>query len=295
MPGVIAVTTPTGTVGRHVTAMLIRAGVRPRVLVRDKAKLEHPDFVDAVEVDLTDADGVARATEGVDALYWVTPADFTAPDPLAHYAALADVAANAIATNGIARTVLQSSVGAERRHGAGEIDGLAATELRLEAVAPAITHLRCGYFFSNLLFQEDSLEAGTIPILQPPDAPMPWVDPRDIAEVATHRLLNPAWSGRHVQAVHGPEDLSWNDVTRRLEDVLGANVDATQIPDDEMREMLAESGMTEAQVEAMVGMTIGLRDDFTPEQPRDATTTTPSTLAAWLYVTFVQDGRAEEA
>ena len=36
----IAVTTPTGNVGRHVVTGLIRAGVRPLVLVRDPARLD---------------------------------------------------------------------------------------------------------------------------------------------------------------------------------------------------------------------------------------------------------------
>ncbi len=33
-------------------------------------------------------------------------------------------------------------------------------------------------------------------------------------------------------------------------------------------------------------MSTGLRDDFTPEQARDATTTTPTNLAAWAYDTL---------
>lgn len=279
--GVIAVTTPTGNVGRHVTAMLIRAGVRPRVLVRDASRLEHADHVDAVEVDLTDADAVAHATEGVDALYWVTPASFMSPDPLADYARYADVAAHAIATNGIARTVLQSSVGAEVRRGAGEIDGLAATELRLEEVAPAITHLRCGYFFVNLLHQGEDIANGTLPIIVPTGFKMPWVAPRDIAEVATHRLLNPDWTGRHVQAVHGPADLSWDEVAEILTEAVGHEVRAQQIPDEALRDGLAQAGMNDQQIDALMGMSTGLRDGFTPEQPRDATTTTPTTLRAW--------------
>ena len=36
----IAVTTPTGHVGREVVAMLVRAGLRPRVLVRDPDRLD---------------------------------------------------------------------------------------------------------------------------------------------------------------------------------------------------------------------------------------------------------------
>lgn len=279
----IAVTTPTGNVGRHVTAMLVRAGVRPRVLVRDPSKLgELGAYADAVETDLADADAVARATEGVDALFWVTPASFLSPDPLADYARYADVAAHAIQANGIARTVFQSSVGAELREGAGEIDGLAATELKLEQVAPAITHLRNGFFFVNLLHQLDDIERGTLPISLPTDFAMPWVDPRDIAEVATARLLNPDWTGRHVQAVHGPEDLSWDDVARILTEATGHPVKAEQVPDEAMRDGLAQAGMNERQVDALMGMSTGLREGFTPEQPRDLTTTTPTTLRAFV-------------
>ncbi|MGW7620494.1 NAD(P)H-binding protein, partial [Streptomyces antimycoticus] len=68
----IAVTTPTGNVGRHVVATLVRAGVRPRVLLRDPARLapEVRDAVDAVPVDQYDADAVVAATTDIDALFW---------------------------------------------------------------------------------------------------------------------------------------------------------------------------------------------------------------------------------
>ncbi|MYR58510.1 NAD(P)H-binding protein, partial [Streptomyces sp. SID625] len=53
----VVVTTPTGHVGSRVVRLLLQAGVRPRVLVRDPARLE-PDVrerVDARRGDLTDA------------------------------------------------------------------------------------------------------------------------------------------------------------------------------------------------------------------------------------------------
>jgi hypothetical protein len=40
------------------------------------------------------------------------------------------------------------------------------------------------------------------------DDPMPWVDPRDIATVATLRLLAGDRTGRQVRAVRGPADLT---------------------------------------------------------------------------------------
>ena len=42
-----------------------------------------------------------------------------------------------------------------------------------------------------------------------------------------------------------------------------------------MRDLLRQAGMTESLVEAVVGMSTGLRNGFTPEQPRTFASTTP--------------------
>ncbi|WP_231928223.1 Rossmann-fold NAD(P)-binding domain-containing protein [Devriesea agamarum] len=147
--------------------------------------------------------------------------------------------------------MFQSSVGAEKRHGVGEIDGLAATEVALDALASDVTHLRCGYFFTNLLLSLEDVRQGRLRTVLPLRQRLSWVAPRDIAEVAALTLLNTSWHGRRVQAVHGPLDLSWNDVAKLLTDQTG------------------------------------LRDDFHPEQPRTATSTTPTQLAGWIHDTLL--------
>ncbi|MCY1059605.1 NAD(P)H-binding protein [Nannocystis sp. SCPEA4] len=280
----IVVTTPTGHVGSRVTRMLVQAGERPTVLARDAGRLEPGlrERVDVVEVDLLDADAVVAATRRGSTLYWVAPS-IGADDPLEGYARLAATLVRAVRENAIARVVFQSSVGAEKRHGAGDIDGLAATEVALDGLGVAVTHLRCGYFFTNLLHELESLRRGVLTTAKPLDEPMPWVDPRDIGEVAAARLLSPNWTGRHVQAVHGPRDLSFAAVAQVLSEALGRRIEAVQISDDEVRSALAQTGMTEAQVEAIVGMTAGLREDFVPENPRTFATTTPTTLGSWAW------------
>ncbi|MFJ7206167.1 NAD(P)H-binding protein [Streptomyces sp. NPDC098789] len=284
----IAVTTPTGNVGRHVVTTLVRAGVRPRVLLRDPGRLA-PGIraeVDAVRVDQYDADAVAVATRGVDALFWVDPTT-GGQDPLADYARATSSVVRAVTENGIGRVVFQSGVGAEKRHGAGEIDGLAHTETALDAVAAGagvdIAHLRCGYFFTNLELQLDALRAGTLQVVLPLDQPMAWVAPRDIAEVAATLLLSPAWSGRRVQAVHGPADLTWGQVADILTTATGRPIDVERTTDGAMRTRLREAGMTDGLVEAVLGMSTGLREGFVPEQPRTVRTTTPTPLAAWAH------------
>ena len=279
----IAVTTPTGNVGRHVVTGLIRAGVRPVVLVRDRKRLDQTlfEWIDPIEVDQTDGEAVVAATAGVDALYWVDPPT-EAADPIAEYVRVGNIAAHAVTTNNVGRVVFQSSIGAELRTGAGEIDGLAATELALDATGASVLHLRCGFFFSNLVLLLDAVRGGTIPVVLPVDQPMAWVAPRDIAEVAVSRLLSTDWSGRQVQAVHGPADLTWSQAADIVTAYTGHPVRAERIPDDEMRKILSSSGMGSGLVEAVMGMSTGMRDDFTPEQTRTPQTTTDTTLAAWV-------------
>jgi uncharacterized protein YbjT (DUF2867 family) len=278
----IVVTTPTGNVGTRVVRLLIQAGARPTLLLRHPEKLDPPtrERVDTVQGDQRDEDVVLAATEGADALYWVAPPTDD-PDPTEAFARMGAIAARAVRENGIARTVFQSSIGAEKRSGAGEIDGLARTEELLDGTGASVLHLRCGYFFTNL--DPGSLEDGVLRVGWPVDAPMAWVDPRDIGDVAAARLLSTAWDGRHVQAVHGPEDLSFAQVASIVAEVTGRPLRAEQVPDDEIRSGLRAAGLGDAAVEAIVGMAAGLRENFVPEDERSILTTTPTTLAAWAY------------
>lgn len=279
----IAITTPNGNVGQHLTRMLVRAGIRPLLLARHPGSIDAAllPYVDVAQADSQNAEEVSAATRGVDAIYWVDPSAMS-DDPLGDYALATAALVRAIEENGIRRVVFQSSVGAEKRHGVGEIDGLATTEVALDALDIDVTHLRCGYFFSNLLLSVESLRAGQLTTVLPLDARMPWVAPRDIAQVAALTLLNGDWTGRRVQAVHGPEDLSWAEVASLLSQELGREVIAVRISDEEMRHGLLDAGMPEAMADAVLGMSTGMRDGFVPEQERTVATTTPTGLRAWV-------------
>ena len=279
----IAVTTPKGNVGHHLTRMLVRAGVRPLLLTRHPEHLPESlaQYVDVACADSRDADQVIAATRGIDAIYWVDP-PAESMDPMTCYAQATHAIAAAVTQNGIARVVFQSSVGAEKRHGAGEIDGLAATEVALDKLDIDVTHLRCGYFFTNLLLDIESVKNGRLQTVLPLDAPMSWVAPRDIAEVAATTLLNPGWEGQRVQAVHGPEDLSWSQVAQILKNELNRDIVVQRVADTEMYRHYLTLGMPAAMADAVLGMSTGLRDDFVPEQRRSVATTTPTTLRTWI-------------
>ncbi|WP_067818940.1 NmrA family NAD(P)-binding protein [Actinomadura kijaniata] len=280
----IVVTTPTGHVGSRVLRLLLQAGVRPRVLVRDPARLDAAtrERVEVRRGDLTDAAFVREATAGTRTVFWVDPTPHTVEDPVGTSRRTASGLVEAARAGDVARVVLLSSVGAERRRGAGHIDALAWIEERLDATAADTLHLRCGHFFTNLLMDLDGLARGELTTSVPPDRPLPWVDPRDVGEVVAARLLNDGWKGHLVQAVHGPEDLTYEQVARILTEVLDRPVRLRAVGDDDLRAALRSAGLPPGAVEGIVGMTAGTRD-LVPEQPRDVVTTTPTTLAAWAY------------
>ena len=84
-----------------------------------------------------------------------------------------------------------------------------------------------------------------------------------------------------MQAVHGPADLTWTEAAAALSAATGRPIEARQITDDDERAALRAAGMSEVAVEGILGMSIGRRDGFVPEQPRSLLTTTPTSLAAW--------------
>jgi uncharacterized protein YbjT (DUF2867 family) len=288
----IAVTAPTGRVGSRVARLLVQAGVRPAVLVRDPGRLDPGlrDHVDVRRGDLTDAGFVDAATADVEALLFVVPEELTAADPRAVMDRITTVGAAAVRARRIPRVVLLSSVGAERGvgvrqgvgvergEGVGLIDGLAYAERELATTGAALTVLRSGYYFSNLAGQ---LNGDVLTTTMVPDVPLPWVDPRDVGEVAAARLLSRDWAGNQVQAVHGPVDLTWREVAGILSAVLRREIRLSVIGDDELRASLIGAGMSPAAAEGVVGMTAGTRDGFEAEQPRTFLSTTPTSLHAW--------------
>ncbi len=133
---------------------------------------------------------------------------------------------------------------------------------------------------TNLLQDLDGLRAGWLTTTWPLEAPMPWVDPRDIAAVAAVRLLADDWTAS-TGAVHGPADSTWTQAAAALSTATGRSIEARRITGGEQRAALRDAGVSDVAVEGIIGMNIGKREGFTPEQPRSLLTTTPGTLAGW--------------
>ncbi|WP_329200351.1 MULTISPECIES: NmrA family NAD(P)-binding protein [unclassified Streptomyces] len=241
-----------------------------------------PARVDVRRGDLTDAGFVRDAVAGARTVFWVDPTPHTAPDPIGTSLETAAPLVEAARAGDVGRVALLSSIGAEKRHGVGHIDALAGIETELDATGTDVLHLRCAYFFTNLLLDLEGLSRGVLNTAFDPEHPMPWVDPRDVADVVAVRLLNDGWRGRTVQAVHGPEDLTFHQVARILTEALGRTVRLDQVGEDALRDTLRAAGLTAPAVEGIVGMSAG-SSGLVPEQPRDLLTTTPTRLGGWAH------------
>jgi uncharacterized protein YbjT (DUF2867 family) len=280
----IVVSTPTGNIGSRVVHVLIQAGVSPTLLVRDPSRL--PDAVRAASVvkqgDLADASFVKEATQGADALFWLIPTNYASADPVGSILEMGRVAAAAMRENAIGRTVFLSSSGAEGR-GNNLIGALGQVEEMLNATGRPVLHLRPGYLFTNLLTSLEEIQAGVLTTTTPLDHKAGWNDPRDVGEIAAARLLFESWSGQSVQAIGGPEDLSYAEVAAIVSGAVGSKIEAVRITDHEQRQALVGAGLPGPVVEALVELSRSIAGIKESHLGRGYVSTTPTTLGAWSY------------
>ena len=289
----IAVTTPTGHVGSAVADFLLDFGgdIRVKLLGRRPEKLTRLSQrgAEIVVGSQDDADFLVDATQDVDALLWVTPPGYGSDDVRAFQNRLGKAAAIAIRTNQISRVVNLSSIGAQLASGVGPISGLHDVEQRLDEVTGDITHLRPGFFFENLLRQLDAIarsDSFSLPLSG--SKPFPMIATRDIAMVAAKRLADPKWSGRTIRELHGPADLSFDQVAEVLSDALGRKIVFVRCDPEEARQALLNNALSENVADLMLEMydaadTGRLRTI----QPRSAATTTPTMLAQFVHEVIV--------
>jgi uncharacterized protein YbjT (DUF2867 family) len=289
----IAVTTPTGHVGKCVAERLLDYGgdLRVKVLGRRPAKMR-PFINRGAEMGVgsqDDADYLTRETKDVDALFWVTPPGYGSDNVRAYQNRVAKAAATAIRNNRIPRVVNLSSIGADVELGAGPISGLHDVEHLLDEAGSDIMHLRPGFFFENLLRQTEAIRNwGRISLPLSGTTRFPMIATRDIGHAAAEKLTNPAWIGHHVCELHGPADLCFNEVAQILTDALNRKIVYIKCDPQEMRQHLLEAAMSENVADSMLDMYAAVDSGKVKAlQPRSAETATPTTLAEFAHDTLL--------
>jgi uncharacterized protein YbjT (DUF2867 family) len=195
----IVINTPTSHIGRALATLLLDAGEVVTVLSRDKGKVEdlrkRGAFV--IEGSFEDATLLAKALEGAEALFWLTPPP-ARPDYYAWATKCAKQAATIAKRAGARRAVVLSSMGAHTGPGTGAVGPAREMENDFEALLPAVVSLRPGIFMENFLLSAGMIaNAGQMFLPIPTGKRWPLVATADIAAKAACWLLDRSWSGHH--------------------------------------------------------------------------------------------------
>lgn len=282
----IAIATPTGNTGALIAQQLIAAGANVSVLVRDPDQLNDVIRRHAAvfQGSLDDHEFVVRATQGAEALYWLTPNNFGASNFRAWQRQVGEAAAAAIQANQIPHVVNLSSNGAHLPDGMGPISGLYDVEQMFNRVAPNLIHLRPGLFMENYLMQLKPIgSANSVFLPIAGERRLAMIATQDIAATATQLLLHRDWQGQSVLGLHGSTDLSFDEAAAILSQLLNRSITHVAITLDQLRESLLQNGASENVADAYVQMWTMLADpNYAPAEPRTSKTTTPTSFAQFV-------------
>jgi uncharacterized protein YbjT (DUF2867 family) len=227
------VTGATGNVGGLVVDRLLDRGERPRILARDeaKARARFGQRVDVFTGDLADISTLAPPLRGVDALLLLN----SGPELAARDAAAAAAAKSA----GVSHLVKLSSYDAGENVGTGiwHLQG----ENAIRAAGIPFTFVRPSGFMSNALFWAKPIHAEGVVRGCTGDGKIPFIHPRDIADVATEALLSSSLHGKTL-TITGPEALSYAEMLAKIGRVIGKQLRHESISEDEESRKMERMG-----------------------------------------------------
>ena len=285
----IVVTTPTGRIGRHVLAQLVTAGEPVRAVARDRTRIE-PGLLakaDVVEGSIDDAAIVDKALNGAEAVFWCIPESSRMADVREYYLGFARPFVAALTSSKIRRVVFVSSGGRGRAKNAGPISAVFTVEGLLEATGVHLRALRCGSFMENMLHQVEPLRRQGM-FFYPIDGNMaiPTCAARDIGARAVRLLGDRSWTGQAGTGVHGPADLSFNEMAGVMSKVLGRPIRFQEVPEPAYKATLVEHGQSEAFAQGLVDMFREIAEGIHAADPRTPESTTPTTFEEWCADTL---------
>ena len=273
----ILVTAAGGTVGSAVVAELRAAGqpVRAGYHSADKARAAAISGQDAVALDLTDPGTLPPALAGVETVFLVSA---TGQDQTAHELAVVDAALRA----GVRRVVKLSVWRADE-----QLTPIARlhrpAEEALERSRLAWTFLRPNFYMQNFSRQMAASIRDRGVFAQPEsNAPISFVDARDVARVAAAVLASDDHDGRAYD-VTGPQALTYDEAAVTLSQILRTPVRFAGLSDTEARTGMLQRGLSPFYADALIEVSRAYRDGGA-----DRVATTVSDLTGRTPVSFAE-------
>jgi uncharacterized protein YbjT (DUF2867 family) len=236
----------TGQVGGALANALLKAGKPVRAVVRDEKKGAEwaARGCEVALATMTDADALAHAFEGAEAVFILPPPEFDPAPGFPEAREVIDTIVAAVARSKPRRIVCLSTIGAQ----ATQTNLLTQRSLLEEALrkqAIPVTFLRPGWFMENCAWDVDSARNEGIvrSFLQPLDRAIPMIATDDIGELAA-KLMQERWSGVRIVELEGPRRTSPDDIAAAFAQVLGKPVRAQAVPRDTWEALFVSQGMT---------------------------------------------------
>jgi uncharacterized protein YbjT (DUF2867 family) len=246
----ILVTGAAGKTGRAVIRALAKRGESMRAMAHrpDQASsLEALGVGDVIVGDMLDESAMARAVQGVRAIYHI------APNVSPHEVSIGKTVIAAAQSAGVEyfvfHSVLHPQVEAMPHHWLK----MRVEELLFESGLP-FTILQPTAYMQNILAHWDQiLEHGKYPIPYSTETRLSLVDLEDVAEAAAIVLTRPGYGGATIELVAAPA-MSQREIADSLANQLGRPVEAEVIPLEEWERSARASGLGEYQILTLVKM-----------------------------------------
>jgi (4-alkanoyl-5-oxo-2,5-dihydrofuran-3-yl)methyl phosphate reductase len=250
------VTGATGNIGGRVADRLLAEGAAVRVFARDadKARLRFGDRVDVALGDLSDPTSLARALQGIEALFLVNAgADLAARDK---------AAAEAARSAGVRLIVKLSTYDVAQQVGTGAWH--AAGEAAIRASGVSFAFVQPSGFMDNVLYWAPSIKSEGIVRSATADGRIPFIHSDDIADVAVACMTTPGYQGKALP-ITGPEALSFGEMTTKVGAAIGRPLRFQPITDDEARRQHLAWGAPPPLVEARLSIFRAIREGHLAE------------------------------
>ncbi|SAK64278.1 NmrA family protein [Caballeronia glebae] len=239
------VTGITGQVGGALAKALLEAGKPVRAVVRDEKKgaLWSARGCDVARATMTDADALAHAFEGAEAVFILPPPEFDPAPDFREAREVIDTIVAALARARPRRIVCLSTIGAQSAH-TNLLTQRTLLEDALRKQSIPVTFLRPGWFMENCAWDVDSARnVGIVhSFLQPLDRAIPMVATDDIGELAA-KLMQEVWTGARIVELEGARHTSPNDIAAAFSSVLGKPVRAQAVPRETWNALFVSQGM----------------------------------------------------
>jgi len=219
------ITGATGHIGSQAAGRLLSRGEKVRVVGRHAGRLEPlvAGGAEAAVGDLGDGAFLTEAFTGAAALFAMIPPNHGAQSFRGFQNEVGESIAAAITAAGVTHVVNLSSQGADLASGNGPILGLRDQEERLNRLAGVhVLHLRPAYFMENLMMSIPLiLKTGMTGSAVRGDQPIAMIATCDIADRVAEHLVRRDFTGKGVEDLLGPRDLTLREATAIIGRAIG--------------------------------------------------------------------------